>query len=445
LLELRLGAMQSVDVIGARGFLLGSIGGGVLVYLTNARPRLPSLAIFGVALTELGIARLWLNHGETTGLTAVALGTGLAVLCLDIDPLVRGGDSTKATQATAGVVLTATLASAMQLGFSRAAQITLAYWPDIPMLIASSIALGLLISSAISRGRQEAESRRPARAWIAAIVPIVLALAMSWWCSRALVHETTPLKLLAIGLATGIILYFLFRPTSAWGGALGLVLLFAAISLAYAYWAGYGVAILMVAVWCIFGAVDVMAAGRNATLLGPLAVAVIVAIHRAVTLQNSDNLSNTDITDTWNLLAFGVGAILPLATSMRPSITVETTDVPPTGAGTVTYAILRSVLILTAPTLLIAYLFATQASDALVIGAAIAIGALAAGRILEAFPVLSATLLSLFVLEVMPVITEWKEPSRHIKVEVLIAIAVVCVVLSLLPRRRQPVVEAEEA
>jgi hypothetical protein len=201
----------------------------------------------------------------------------------------------------------------------------------------------------------------------------------------------------------------------------------------------------MVAVWCIFGAVDVMAAGRNATLLGPLAVAVIVAIHRAVTLQNSDNLSNTDITDTWNLLAFGVGAILPLATSMRPSITVETTDVPPTGAGTVTYAILRSVLILTAPTLLIAYLFATQASDALVIGAAIAIGALAAGRILEAFPVLSATLLSLFVLEVMPVITEWKEPSRHIKVEVLIAIAVVCVVLSLLPRRRQPVVEAEEA
>ena len=37
--------------------------------------------------------------------------------------------------AIAGVVLTATLTVAMQMGFSRADEIKREYWPDIPLLI----------------------------------------------------------------------------------------------------------------------------------------------------------------------------------------------------------------------------------------------------------------------------------------------------------------------
>ena len=448
-LELKLGDLQSVDVIGARGFALGSIGGALLVWLTSqtappllagegagGRGRgLPSLAIFGVALTELAIARLWLTHGEMTGLTAVAVGMALAVLCLSIDRFGAGP-----VPAIDGAVLVSTLAVAMQMGFTRAEQISLAYWPDMPLLITSGIAVGLLVASAI--GGADSSSRRRS----ASTLPVILACLAASICTRALLHEDTTLKLLAIGIAGGALLWLLQR--SAAGGVLGLVMLFAGISVAYAYWAGYGIAILMIGGWSIYAMADVIshtAPGdevrtRNHVLLGPLTIGLIVAAHRAITLQDGGNLSSTDITDTWNLLAAGVGAVLPVAITPLPQLL----SLPGKGESLLAgwrmpYAIVRAALMVTVPTLLIAYLFATQASDALVIGAAFAIAAFTALQRLEAAQALGATLVAMFVLQSMPVIDQWKEPSRHLKVEILAVIALVAVVLSLLPRRSQPI------
>ena len=442
-LELRLGSILSIDVIGARGFLLGSVGGVVLVVLSTRAVRTPSLAVFGVALTELAVARLWLTHGEMTGLTAVALGTGLAVLCLNVDGLSHEGGSAGETSfnpeptalnCVAGVVLTATLALAMQMGFTRAAQIDLAYWPDIPLLIASASSVGLLISS-VFRKRGDTAGSRLRWARLGSVFPLLCALLMALWCSRDLLSESTPLKLLAIGAVCGLILHFLFRPKSySPGSVLGTVLLFAAITLAYAYWAGYGITLFLLGIWCVYAGVE-HGSDAQRNLLGLLTAGLVVTIHRAVTLQNSDSLSSTDITDTWNMLAVGAGAVIPLAVVMG-----DYGQSPKSPVSSV-LSVLAPVAILTAPVLLIAYLMATEASAALVVGAAITLAALVALRRLQTITILSATLLTLFVLQVMPVVAGWTEPSRHIRTEVLAAVAVLAIVLSLLPRSRP--VEAE--
>jgi len=433
-LELRLGVLLSIDVIGARGFLLGSVGGLILTVLSTRAVRTPSLAIFGVALTELAVARLWLTHGEMTGLTAVALGTGLSVLCLNIDALARAVEAA-ALNCVAGVVLTATLSLAMQMGFTRAAQIDLAYWPDIPLLIASAISVGLLICSAF-RQRGDTAGSRLRQARLGAAFPVLCAALMAFWCSHDLLSENTPLKLIAIGAACGLILHFLFRPASySPGSVLGTVLLFAAITLAYTYWAGYGITLLLLGIWCIYASVE-QGSDASRNLLGLLTAGLVVAIHRAITLQNGDNFSNTDITDTWNMLALGVGAVLPLAVAMGdygPS--------PKSPAHSV-LSVLAPVAILTAPVLLIAYLLATEAGAALVVGAAITLVALVAMRRLQTITILSATLLTLFVLQVMPVVAGWTEPSRHVRAEILVAVAIVGVVLSMLPRPKTAIAEA---
>jgi len=431
LVEMKVGVEQSVDYIGARGFVLGSIGGAALVLLTSRPLKLPSLAVFGVTLTQLAIARLWLTHGEMTGLTAVAIGMTIAVLCLGVD---RGVDGM--STAISGVVLTATLAIAMQMGFSRADEIAREYWPDIPLLITGGCAIGLLIASAV-KGRSAEVAR--GRRWVAVVLPPFMATLVAWWGARYVMHEMTALKLLAIGTIAAILMRLLQRiEPSTRNGALGLVLLFAATAVAYSYWAGYGIALLMLAGWTVYAAVDVGGgAVDDSSLLGPLAAGAIVAIHRAVTLQNGDALSNgTDISDTWNLLAAAIGASLPLAASALTSMSTA-------GMATRIATTVSTVLALVVPPLLCAYLFAGQASAAFVIGAAFTIAALAAARRPLALASMGAVTVALVVLQAMPLIAEWKAPSRHLKIEILIAITVVMVILSLLPRRTEPV--AKEA
>jgi hypothetical protein len=443
-LELRLGSSLSVDVIGARGFLLGSVGGAGLVALCVRTVRTPSLAIFGVALTELGVARLWLTHGEMSGLTAVALATGLAVFCLNIDGLsnetsgvgeANSGLNPAVVNCVSGVVLTAILALAMQMGFTRAEQIELECWPDIPLLIASSMAVGLLISSVFrQRGTTEASRHRWAR--LGSVFPGLGAALMALWCSHYLISENTPLKLLAMGALCGIILRFLYRPTSySAGSVLGTVLLFAALTLAYSYWAGYGVTLFLLGIWCVYTGVE-NGSDSHRNLLGLLTAGLVVAIHRGITLQNGDNFSHTDITDTWNMLAVGIGAVIPLAVTMG-----DYGASPKTPVNSV-LSVLAPVAMLTAPVMLIAYLMATEASAALVVGVAITLVALVALRRIQTVTILSATLLTLFVLQVMPLVAGWTEPSRHVRVEVLVGVAIVAIVLSLLPRPRPVQAEA---
>ncbi|MGO8670725.1 MAG: hypothetical protein ACLQVD_05085 [Capsulimonadaceae bacterium] len=440
-LELLLGTHEGVDYIGGRGYLLGSLGGLLVVLLagraggTVERPTLPGLIVFGVSLTQIGIARLWLTHGEMTGLTAVALSTTVAVLVLGTQ-LHRPS----AWVATAGAFLTATLALAMELGFTRATMITEAAWPDLPLLLAGAAAFGIIAGTMLT------EKRRV----VAAFLPPVFALAFCFAAARVL-HEPTALKLSAAGVLGAVLLAALSRSAQTTASAshndwetetatlsssrsghveatlepdaLSLVVLLAAVAVGYAYWAGFGVAILVLALWSVYAGASIVSPGRGPALVMAAGFGLMICTHRALTLQNDTFLSGTPLTDVWNLVALGVGVLVPLASG-------------PSSPGPV--AVMRSVVTLVAVPLLIAYLLAGQAVDGLVIGAALSIAAAFGARRIEPALVAGAVLLGLLVLQAMPIIATWSEPTRQVKVELLGAVALSAIVLTLLPRRTQP-------
>jgi hypothetical protein len=422
---LQIGDKAGVDVIPARGILLGALAGAVIAIACGGKPPespwARPLATIGAATAFLAIGLLWLTHGEVSGLTAVAASAVLTVLCLRVST----GDDDGA--ATAGALYLASVAAAIQLGYSRTEEVSDAYWPYLPLMLSGAICVGLLIASALRR-------RVPA-----AIALIVVLAAGAWALNKLLVHDITVVKVIAVGLVGFAIIGGASLGKSGARSAMAPLLVgLVALVLAYTYWAGYGIALMALAGWSVTVA---LASGSSkdrgpadglvaSPALAVLAFALLVMLQRLISLQGPDSVSAVDPTDTWSLLALGFGAFLP-------QLAARWLAAPSEGATPSIPFLLGVILLIGAPPL-VAFLFATHAAAEVVLGAGIGVLAIAAGP--DPPPIrrslfVSAAFAGLFLLLLLPISASWEEPTRRLRLEVLAGLAIAAVVVRLADRR----------
>lgn len=482
----RVGDTAGIDVVPARGVLLGALAGLVLTGLARSAlaPRLAGLAVFGAATTALSAARLWLTHGEVSGLTAVAVSTAVTCLLLRVvpglgeappgSPADSGLDETAADPrvdiAVLGSLYMATLAGGIEIGFTRAAQLNQMYWPDMTLLISGIVCLGLLVASAIARPSESpgqaaasddetsTKSTGSGRRILAAAIPILLLLVSAQWLSKTLVLESTTIKVVAAGLFLWVLVPMMSLSGGTRGTGLGILVAVVAVGVAYNYWAGYGVALLLIAGWTAVSAIALSgldlpadadsqpaengpagirerAGDAWASSLPLLAFGLLMALRRLLVLQN-DSFEGS--TDSWGLLALASGACLPFL----PAFTLPAVWTARRNG----LAALGAVALLLVPLIAIAYLFATQSLANVFFGIALAslltgVTALPAAR--RRAVLLNASAIGLFLLLLVPLAANWKEPTRRVKTELLAGLAVAAAVAQIAAAR--PRVRVQEA
>ncbi|BDI34460.1 hypothetical protein CCAX7_65110 [Capsulimonas corticalis] len=460
-LSLRIGAAASVDFIAARGVLLGSLSGLLLVgsvrrVLRGTNEAAPAALVVGWGVAVMAGARLWLTHGELSGLTGLILGVVVPLVVLGTWLFDDEGDEGAGVLAGAGLAFLATLSAAVQLGFTRAKLIEQMFWPDVPLLLGAALCLGLIIAVLIPRARLRA-------VWIGA--PYLLATVA---VGQTLAHERTPLKLLGVGALTFALLYAIARQTRTAGdrasappidetetapletGAApavrtllpSLALLVMAVTVSYAYWAGYGVVLMLLAGWAVAASapwrITDLAGARIAgvgSLLPAFVFGAIASLHRLLLLQNSDALDVNAVTDAWDFFALSLGAILPFAAAEAGAARGR---IP---------GYLRGVfwlLALAIPIVVADYVLAARAGGGLLLGAALAAlfsgfaASPARGRVLVGSLTVGA-----LTLIMTPIAAHWDEPTRRVRTLIVIGAVVLLAILQLLPARRdaRPVVE----
>ena len=456
----QVGDAAGIDVIPARGILLGALAGLALAALSRKidDPRKAPLAVFGIATVSLAAARLWLTHGEVSGLTAVALSAAVTALMLRAlpDPGM-GAEGEAPSLPVAGSLYLATLAATIELGFTRAEQLSQMYWPDVTLLLSGIACLGFLITSALTRPALP-DARRPVRpgAAVGAIAPVALMLISGIWLTAALIHDTTAIKVLAAGLALWIFFPLLQAlatrepsagdtqaqagPERSYAG-IAILLTVVAVGVSYNYWAGYGVGLLAIGGWTSLtaaGAMDTRAKRTAAADAGVgyelLTFGLLIMVRRLLVLQN-DGFDGA--TDSWGLLALAAGACLPFALPFALPLSW-----PARRSGLVSFG---SVILLAGTTLSIAYLFATQSLANVCVGVALAM-LLTAVTILSParrrIALLSGASVGLFLLLIAPAAVGWKEPTRRAKTELLGGLAVVAVIAQIAAVRPRRIQEA---
>lgn len=543
LVSRHVGDTAGIDVIPARGVLLGALAGLALSTLSRSRLRREygALAVFGVATVTLSAARLWLTHGEVSGLTAVALSAAATCLLLRVLP----GIGAEVEPESSGIAITgplylATLAAGIELGFTRAEQLNQMYWPDLTLLWSGISCLSLLIASGIATTarRRHAKAQAAAggdpatnlpgdsgtgrlpylpaggvgvgvfaasgsasddrptvtltsvsglvRGAIAAL-PILILLASAWWASASLMSESTAIKILTVGCGLWIVVSLLGSPAeppparepvlrpgtsffpdapepreneaalsdsgSKRSSGLAILLAVVAVAVAHNYWAGYGVALLLLGGWTAVAALSVsgfdapvsrdrrgrrIAIGDNALPL--LSFGLVMALHRLLILQHDDFQGSTD---SWGLLALAAGACLPFVSPFvlndRPPIPID--EKPKTGSWlTIRDAAvaLGATLALAVPVMAIGYLFATQSLANAFFGVALAalltgVSSLTPPR--RRLVLLNCGVVALFLLMLVPLASNWTEPTRRTKTELLAALAVAAVVAQVVATR----------
>jgi len=477
----QVGDTAGVDVIPGRGIVLGAITGLALTVLSRKvdDPHKFPLAVFGIATVSLAAARLWLTHGEVSGLTAVALSAVVTAMMLRVLPdLGNGRESEAVALPVVGSLYLATLAVTIELGFTRAEQLNQMYWPDITLLLSGIACLGFLVASALTRPTTDAGGDRSVvlNRMVGWAAPILLIFVCSIWLTKELIHEATAVKVLTAGFALWIFFPLLqnvsntrlssvsVQAESAAGrsyAGIAILLTVVSVGVAYNYWAGYGVGLLAIGGWT-----SLMATGvRNSRLNGLprpanegpdlsesgtvpgtpawsdpgigyelLAFALLIMVRRLLVLQN-DGFDGS--TDSWGLLALAAGACLPFALpfSLPASWPARRNALVTFGA----------VFLLAGTALSIAYLFATQSLANVSVGVALAmlltaVTALSPSR--RRIALLSGVSVGLLLLLIVPLAVNWKEPTRRAKTELLGGLAVVAVVAQIATARPRRIQEA---
>ncbi len=160
---LHLGATAGIDFIPARGLILGAAGMLAMIAATRrAVPTWSAMApiLFGLDTAIVAFGRLWLTHGEMSGLTSLAIGASLSVFCFCLAPALmdRGSEQNDSAQfelrsfqvAIVGFVFLVSLAAGVQIGFTRADQLDQRFWADLPLLAGSLLAIGSLIGTVLA-------------------------------------------------------------------------------------------------------------------------------------------------------------------------------------------------------------------------------------------------------------------------------------------------------
>ena len=439
LASLRLGAAAGVDVIGARGFLLGALGGLGLVRLCRRQaPALPAQMLgMGTALVSAG--RLWLTHGEITGLASLALGVALSVLCLGIapapwSPLNEESDGAAASSSGLGLLYVLSLAVATVLGFIRAQTLGDMFWADIPLLLGGGLSLGAAVGAVLTR---RLHPRLPT------LIPLLAGLLITLPLAR-LAQSWRPLEMLGMGA----LVFGLLAPLTAaartdsedtepaafrdrLGPLVGFVLLLAGAALSFALWSGYGLGLFLLGGWLAAGPRSLAGQG-NAAMAGGLGFGAVLLVHRLALLQNTEAVRASGPGDTWDLFAIGLGTLLPLLAAEWARLDALGGRLPAWVLG------LQWLLSLVVPALLLDYIWPPRSVAGVLLGAAL--GTLIAAlnrdsRRHVAAVTVSGVLFSLALFQFLPALAEVNPPTRYLRVAVILGGALLLVLRLFVPGR----------
>lgn len=449
--SLRLGMTAGFDFLSARGLLLGLLGGAALASLcrrSDTRDVLPPLLLgLGTALVAAG--RLWLTHGEISGLTSLALGVALSALCLGVAPALfvpEAREDRSAAASALSLLYVLCLAATVALGFTRAGTLGETLWADIPLLLGAGLALGAAVSSGLAR-------RSSPRPLFTALPPLLAALIVAVPLSR-LAHSWRPLELLGLGILFFGLLARLsarssFLPSSevslpAFGDTLGpligLVMIVSGVTLAMALWSGYGAGLFILGGWFAVGPAFLSARGpdtsqstTNSLAAGSgFGFAALFLLHRLATLQNSPGVHASGPGDVWDLLAISLGALLPLLAAEWARLDGRT------GAPAPWFVVLQFFLTLALPALIFDYVWQPRSVAGILLGAAL--GQLFSGMAGDAqkrFPVLalSGALLGLILFQFLPVLGHIDVPTRAVRIALVTAGAALLILRLFIPTR----------
>ncbi len=400
----RLGA-SGADFMAARGIALGASGGWALCALARRRSGAASAApMFGLGTAVVAAGRLWLTHGEVTGLTALMIGAALAVLCLGVapallDPDAEGGGG----GAVVGLLYLVCLAGAVLIGFGRASARNQEFWADVPLLLGAA---GALASAFAGRTRRPSALGPLAAAILLVLLPLSR-VAPSW----------RPLELLTLG---AVVFGLLVRTGRGAGddrqsSSAGLVLLASGSALAFALWSGYGLALLILGGWLVSGPALLSEDGGRAGRVG-MGFAAVLLVYRLATLQNGAAVHASGPGDIWDLFAVSLGALLPLLASEWAA----NGDGP---RGARWPVLLQWVVVLTLPALLLDYIWQPRSVAGVLLGVAVGLllsGAGGLARLRQEAVIVSGVLLGLMLFQFLPLIGHVAEPTRAVRVALIL-------------------------
>ena len=471
--SLRAGAAAGVDVVAARGLLLGALGGAIIVFASRWAARSgpgasPAPLLFGLGTLLVTAGRLWLTHGEISGLVSLALGAALSVLCLGVAPALlpaaavseehpAGTDA--AYTSVLALLYVVCLAATAALGFTRASALRQVYWADLPLLLGGALSLGASAGAGLAR---RAGGRRAARlvvpSLLAALVVIVplCRMARSW----------RPAELLGLGILLFGLLALLSvtgrddasavaaepegvpdpPPADVLGPLVGFVLIVAGCAPAFGLWSGYGLGLYLLGGWFVAGALllEPGTARRGAATAGEALVpaaafgfASVLLVYRLAILQSGPAVRASGPGDTWDLLAISLGALLPLAAAEWARRDGLASWLP---GWAVTLQWLISLLL---PAAVLAYVWQPRSLAGVLLGAALGqlLSGLAGGgngdaRRRFAAVALSGVLLALALFQFLPALQEASAgATRYVRVGLALACAVLVAARLLVPAR----------
>lgn len=423
--SLRLGG---TDFAAARGLLLGALGGAALAGLCR-RGTQNWAAQFGLSTALVATGRLWLTHGEMSGLTALALGTALSVLCLGVAPSLLSSDENDRASSSSifALLYVVCLAATVALGFTRAASRGEMFWADIPLLLGAGLALGTALSAGLA-----ARQSRP----LLAALPILAAGLLVVLPLSRIAHSWRPLELLLLG----VLVFGLLRSLSVSSddtrleAGAGLLVVLVGATLAFALWSGYGLGLFALGGWFAVGAERRNERMEEMTMGAGMGFAALLLTHRLAILQNNPAVRASGPGDTWDLLAIGLGALVPLAAAEWARRDVTTRRLP--GPAVVALWLLSLLL----PALLLDYIWQPRSVTGVLLGAAL--GALLMGmdahaRRRQAVLLVSSVVFALAVLLFLPVLQALPAATRYVRV------GLVLVAAAVLLARRPPAPDAE--
>lgn len=441
---LRLGAISGVDVVAARGFLLGSVGGLILAWLAWHKARSMALApaLVGGSTALVAIGRLWLTHGEVSGLSGLAMGSVVAVMCLGIAPALVGPEDTARVPLRAGVssvIYLVTLSMAVQLGFTKAGALDEMFWADCPLLVGAALSLGALVAACLPRaGGVALLTAILLAAGALAAVPLSISVAKSWDFAGLLA-----LGAILLGFAAWSPAPTASQADTASGtghaALAGLLLVVAGATISFALWSGYGLAVFVLGGWfaCSWSllrgeAEDAAPRPGDITALASLGFGALLLVYRLVTLASGSGIRSSGPGDIWDLFAICLGALLTWMIALWTVQQGEERALPP-------WMLALQWLIAGAlPALALEYIWRPRALAALFLGIALAqlMAAVASTR-LRQIAAANATglLIALVLLGFLPWISAAESPTRVVRVVLIAVLALLAVLRILFPAR----------
>jgi hypothetical protein len=446
LASLHLGSLSGVDFIAARGYLLGMASGLVLAWVAKRAPsrpnsRLPLLT--GLPTATVAIGRLWLTHGEMSGLTALALSATVTLLCLCVAPALIDSRNTETDRwqvcrrGAGALLFLISLDAAVQLGFTKAGVMKTMYWADIPLLLSAALSLGALVGDNLSRSDKASAVLPIVCALVAgalAAIPLSLKVATAW--------EVATLPLLGAALFALCSALVGGEPAdqqdaSSHGVLAGLLLLVAGATVSFALWAGYGLALFVIGGWFTWG-LSIFRRDSGAALerpsaaaLGAFGLSALFLVYRLALLQNGESMRSRGPGDIWDLFAISLGAVLPwMVAEWSTSQARERTSL--------WLLTLQWSLAVIIPALVLEYIWRPRALGGLLLGVALgqilaSVSATSVAR--AAAAAISGLLFSLVIMGFMPWFDEAESPTRVIRLVLVAVLAVLIVLRAIFPLR----------